>query len=737
MMKKITLFCSSNFNAYVLHKTHLLLILLLVNSICWAQLTVFDNVTTTPRSLYESDGKLYTRLNSEIRVWDNLPQNTDISVVNSSTGSADGFIVENNILYYTDQSMNNVVKWDLNNSTQTFLGNAHSAGINPDYITIVNGTIFTTADYNLNGSSLKVLLVYVPSSDSFFTANGLGNGGEITGMKADGTTIYILKKSGLLLSVDASNISFQVTILNNNLGADSFGLEIVNDLVYYTDQNSGSLKTVSKSVTNDNPQTVVTGLNSPTDVKKVGNTFYISDKTSNRIYAYNLPPCTVNITDNNLKNALLAHGTTITGTNVSVIDTNADGEIQCTEASNYTGKLNLNNQSINNLTGLEAFTNITNLDISNNLFTSIDISALSALVEFKADFILASNIDFSNLNNLEVVKIEGGQLTTVTFASNSKLRVLDLQDNQQLQSIDLMSLTQLEELKLRNNKLSTLDVTKNTLLKRIDAPFNNISILDLTQNTALEVLIFYNNNLSNIDVSQNTALESLIVSNNNLGNINLSQNTVLTVLNIGNNNLSSIDLSTNGSLDTFFTTGNPNLTNLDLSNNQNLFRVRIDNSAITSLDLSNNSGLDQVEIFSNPSLTSLNVANGSNAAINYADFTNNTALSCIQIDTGFTPPTSSWAKDTSASYSNNCAVLYVIDYNTGNFKLYPNPVSNILNIDSNKQIESLELYTLLGKKLLVTNNKNNINLSNLSAGVYFIKIIDESDNAKMHKIIKN
>ncbi len=61
------------------------------------------------------------------------------------------------------------------------------------------------------------------------------------------------------------------------------------------------------------------------------------------------------------------------------------------------------------------------------------------------------------------------------------------------------------------------------------------------------------------------------------------------------------------------------------------------------------------------------------------------------------------------------------------FKLYPNPVHNVLNIDSKKDIEisSISIYNTLGQLVLVVPNAQNIktvDVSNLSSGNYFIKI---------------
>ncbi|MBL0050823.1 MAG: HYR domain-containing protein [Bacteroidetes bacterium] len=81
-------------------------------------------------------------------------------------------------------------------------------------------------------------------------------------------------------------------------------------------------------------------------------------------------PCIVNIPDTAFKNALLAD---------TLINTNQDGEIQCAEAAAYTGTINIANLGISDLTGIEAFVNLTNLDCSNNLLTSFDISNNIAL----------------------------------------------------------------------------------------------------------------------------------------------------------------------------------------------------------------------------------------------------------------------------------------------------------------------------------------------------------------------
>lgn len=61
------------------------------------------------------------------------------------------------------------------------------------------------------------------------------------------------------------------------------------------------------------------------------------------------------------------------------------------------------------------------------------------------------------------------------------------------------------------------------------------------------------------------------------------------------------------------------------------------------------------------------------------------------------------------------------DMQKEDLKLYPNPTSNILIIDSNnQQIETIEIYDMLGKQILKT-NQSDINVSNLKSGIYLLK----------------
>jgi len=69
-----------------------------------------------------------------------------------------------------------------------------------------------------------------------------------------------------------------------------------------------------------------------------------------------------------------------------------------------------------------------------------------------------------------------------------------------------------------------------------------------------------------------------------------------------------------------------------------------------------------------------------------------------------------------------------------NFKIFPNPTKEYLNIDCSS-IESVLVYDILGKEL-IKDTTNRINVSHLPKGVYFIKASDGM-NSSTKKFIKN
>ena len=89
------------------------------------------------------------------------------------------------------------------------------------------------------------------------------------------------------------------------------------------------------------------------------------------------------------------------------------------------------------------------------------------------------------------------------------------------------------------------------------------------------------------------------------------------------------------------------------------------------------------------------------------------------------------------SYS-EMEILSVIENNMGNLRIYPNPVSNTLTIQSdNVPIERVEIYSVLGKKIkAIYSDFENIHTGDLSQGIYLLRIYSENSSI-VKKLIKN
>lgn len=72
--------------------------------------------------------------------------------------------------------------------------------------------------------------------------------------------------------------------------------------------------------------------------------------------------------------------------------------------------------------------------------------------------------------------------------------------------------------------------------------------------------------------------------------------------------------------------------------------------------------------------------------------------------------------------NNSNTPLSSSSFETSSVFIYPNPVKDYLSINSDVEIDSVEIYNLSGQLILKNNNSKNIQTTNLSSGVYLIKI---------------
>lgn len=69
--------------------------------------------------------------------------------------------------------------------------------------------------------------------------------------------------------------------------------------------------------------------------------------------------------------------------------------------------------------------------------------------------------------------------------------------------------------------------------------------------------------------------------------------------------------------------------------------------------------------------------------------------------------------------------------------IYPNPASSLISFTNSSLIESIEIYNLSGKLLLQFNkNRDDVNVSQLSNGMYLVKIKTQNNRQVIKKLIK-
>ena len=218
-------------------------------------------------------------------------------------------------------------------------------------------------------------------------------------------------------------------------------------------------------------------------------------------------------------------------------------------------ELNVRNKGIKDLTGIEHFAALTQLDCSNNSLESLDVSNNTALTVLYCSGNSLESLDVSNNTALTVLYCNGNSLESLDVSNNTALNELYCYSNS-LESLDVSKNTALTQLDCYNNSLKSLDVSNNAALTELGCSSNSLESLDVSKNTALTDLDCSNNSLKSMDVSNNTALKRLWCNSNSLESLDVSMNTALKGLYCYNNNLSSLDVSKNTALKYLSCSGN-------------------------------------------------------------------------------------------------------------------------------------------------------------------------------------
>ena len=132
----------------------------------------------------------------------------------------------------------------------------------------------------------------------------------------------------------------------------------------------------------------------------------------------------IDFPDPNFKEALIKEG----------VDSNADGEISIEEAAVvdtlYISGAELSNElRINNLIGINYFTNLIHLDCSSNNLSSLELDGLTSLKHLFCQYNKLTSINFSNLLLLERLFCDHNFLTVLNIEKLPSLSLLHCNNN--------------------------------------------------------------------------------------------------------------------------------------------------------------------------------------------------------------------------------------------------------------------------------------------------------------------
>ncbi|MEM6721681.1 MAG: HYR domain-containing protein [Bacteroidota bacterium] len=362
-------------------------------------------------------------------------------------------------------------------------------------------------------------------------------------------------------------------------------------------------------------------------------------------------------------------------------DISGDGQVP-TALIEVVTSLNVESKNISDLTGIEAFAALTNLNCFRNNLTSLDLQGNPLLETLNCRQNNLTNLNLQNNPLLRTINCRENSLPTLNLLNNPLLETFNGERNN-LTSLDFQNNTALINVNAKFNSLTSVNIQNSTLLEVLDIQSNQVVSLDVSNNTALRVLDVESNRINpTIDVSNNTALTGLVIKfNNGITQLDVSQNTALQVLLCNATRIDSLDLSNNTQLTNVQADSNGSLVAMNVANAVNLIQIKVNNTNLASLDVSDCTALQELEVYNtqvpslnlvnnpnvevvnaaNANLSSFTIKNGNNTIITSFNATSNPNLTCIEVD-DVAYSTANWTNiDVQTSFDEFCRYTVIPD----------------------------------------------------------------------------
>jgi hypothetical protein len=409
----------------------------------------------------------------------------------------------------------------------------------------------------------------------------------------------------------------------------------------------------------------------------------------------------INFPDANFKTKLLQQDVAFDSNYISItLDANNDGNIEVSEVQNVIF-LNVSNGNISDLTGINYFSNLWALDCSYNSLTNITVDNSIIIMNLNASHnaLTSVTVNFGNFNQDydPGLDLSFNNLTTFSI-SNVIMHDGFFINNNQLTSLTINN-CRFGGFSVAHNNLTAINFTgNNSLGGNANFTYNQFTILDLAgAHIDYECHVFLGNNIE--DRVRNLFGGEIYYASNN------------TFFDLGDyRGTTSCDPEGGGRV---YIMSCPNLQHVIFKNGFNHGYITCDEGG----DIFQKPAMS-LQITNCPGLNHICVDGGSELAAIQARINQLGLQSQIVVDTNCT----SSVLDTEAFSSNN------------QFAISPVPVQNILQVHSNENIEirAIEIYNNLGQIIQKEiGNPQNIDVSNLAKGTYYLKI--KTDNLISNK----
>ncbi len=291
-----------------------------------------------------------------------------------------------------------------------------------------------------------------------------------------------------------------------------------------------------------------------------------------------------------------------------------------------------------NLTGCEELESLyLNNDPKLTTLKAPDLPHLTTFYCNKSGF---TDLDVSAFTGLSFLSCNGGKFTTLDLTENRNLRTLycyqDSSLSTKIKVLNVAGLDGLSYINCSNNEISVLNTTNKDIFSLI-CSHNLIKTLDLSSSTSLTSLECSHNALTSLDLSASPSAWSVGCADNQITTLKFAQTTSLNSLSCEDNKIKALDLSLQSKL-MYLNCQNNELTVLKLPSVSSLVNISCGNNAITSLDVSGcanlvelycyDNALKSVKLGRNASLQNLLCANNSIAQLDLSGLESLEWLEC-------------------------------------------------------------------------------------------------------------